>query len=432
MNLTERERARHSTYRPTAEHPLMLFLVALPFVVGLYPSLALLAATSQVPVLFGAYSRNLLFLNIGLVGSYAGFLLALWRKWRSLQFSATLLLCLLMFVATNNAVRDLTALEATTQVVRLAGGISMIVVAFLADKNGGVRWSSAGLGLGAVILIVALIDLAYSTSSRLFAESQSRIYGQYRTAMDLSNVGEQDIVLVGDSFVWGSGVPVEQRFGDVLERRLGGPPERVFSLGVIGAGVGNYNSQILDVPAGKKVRQVIVCFYANDMAPRQDLRDTLSKISEVVARRSFTLRALADLGRLILTPTAETYAQTVLDGYRADDDTFNVRWKLFEKSLRTLHQRAVERSRKPPALVILPMLVDFRSMSFNEPHRRVADLARQIGFQVLDTTPTFRHGKKAEYYRAASNDLHLNARGNEVVADILERMVRGEASGSSP
>jgi len=395
-----------------------MLLIALPFVLCLYPAIALLVTRSSIPVFFNMYSRDLLLLNTAMVLSYVGMFVASWFSWRGSQFVAVLVVVVLMLVAINNALRDLPGLEVTTQLVRVAGGMSLIVLAFLADKQQRSRWSGIGLGIGAVVLLTALIDFSFSSAVRLFAtDKQSQIYGTYRTAMDFGKVSEDDVVLVGDSFVWGAGVPIEQRFGDVLERKLGGP--HVYSLGIKGADLGNYNRQILDIPAGKRARQVIVFFYDNDMPARATLRFSLEKISVIAGQRSITGRVLIDLVRFTVTPTAELYAQEALDSFAKRDTTFEFRWRMLESGLKALYQRATERSLERPTLVILPMLVDFAT-SFDEPHRRVSELAEQIGFRALDATPSFlSFDHKLEHFRAASNDLHLNERGNAIIADIL-------------
>src|SRR6516162_11145944 len=394
-----------------------MLLIALPFAFCLYPAIALLVSLSEIPTFFNMYSRDLLLLNTAIVLSYVGMFIASWFNWRGLQFTAILLVALLTFVGVPHTVRNLPLLEVTTQLVRAAAGVSLIVVAFLANKQQVSRWSGIGVGIGAVVLLTALIDFSFSSAARLFASGDRQFYSTYRTAMDLGNLSEEDIVLVGDSFVWGWGVPIEQRVGDVLERKLGGP--HVYSLGIKGADVGNYNRQILDIPAGKRARQVIVFFYDNDMPARATLRFSLEKISVIAGQRSITGRVLIDLVRFTVTPTAELYAQEALDSFAKRDTTFEFRWRMLESGLKALYQRATERSLERPTLVILPMLVDFAT-SFDEPHRRVSELAEQIGFRALDATPSFLSvDQKLEHFRAGSNDLHLNERGNAIIADIL-------------
>jgi lysophospholipase L1-like esterase len=343
---------------------------------------------------------------------------ASWFSWRGLQFAAILVVVVLMLFAHNHAIGDLPGFKVTTQLVRIAGGISLIVVAFLADKQQQSRWSGISLGIGAVVLLTALVDFFFPPTPPCTCGLPAYgSYGTYRTAMDFGKVSEDDVVLVGDSFVWGAGVPIEQRFGDVLERKLGGP--HVYSLGIKGADLDNYNRQILDIPAGKRARQVIVFFYDNDMPARATLRFSLEKISAIAGQRSITGRVLIDLVRFTVTPTAELYAQELLDSFAKGDKTFEFRWRMFESGLKALYQRATERSLERPTLVILPMLVDFAT-SFDEPHRRVSELAEQIGFRALDATPSFLSvDQKLEHFRAGSNDLHLNERGNAIIADIL-------------
>jgi hypothetical protein len=342
---------------------------------------------------------------------------ASWFSWRGLQIAAILVVVVLMLFATNHAIGDLPGFEVTTQLVRVAGGFSLIVVAFLADKQQQSRWSGISLGIGAVVILTALVDFFFPATHCTCGFPAYGSYGTYRTAMDFGKVSEDDVVLVGDSFVWGAGVPIEQRFGDVLERKLGGP--HVYSLGIKGADVGNYNRQILDIPAGKRARQVIVFFYDNDMPDRATLRYSLEKISAIAGQRSITGRVLINLFRVTVTPTAELYAQELLDSFAKGDTTFEFRWRMLESGLKALYQRASERSLERPTLVILPMLVDFAT-SFDEPHRRVSELAAQIGFRALDATPSFLSvDQKLEHFRAASNDLHLNERGNAIIADVL-------------
>ena len=393
-------------------------LIALPFALCLYPAIALLVTRSNIPEFFNMYSRELLLLNTAIMLSYVGMFVASWFSWRGLQIAAILVVVVLMLFATNHAIGDLPGFEVTTQLVRIAGGISLIVVAFLADKQQQSRWSGISLGIGAVVLFTALVDFFFPPPPPCTCGLPAKgSYGTYRTAMDFGKVSEDDVVLVGDSFVWGAGVPIEQRFGDVLERKLGGP--HVYSLGIKGADLGNYNRQILDIPAGKRARQVIVFFYDNDMPARATLRFSLEKISVIAGQRSITGRVLIDLVRFTVTPTAELYAQEALDSFAKRDTTFEFRWRMLESGLKALYQRATERSLERPTLVILPMLVDFAT-SFDEPHRRVSELAEQIGFRALDATPSFLSvDQKLEHFRAGSNDLHLNERGNAIIADIL-------------
>ncbi len=402
-----------------------IILLALPFIIYLYPAGALLTAKSNTPVFFNMYSANLLLLNLITVMVYGVFLFGLIASWYALQFGAVFFLAGLTFVATNNSVLNLAAFEATTQVTRIFSGFALIVVAFLADKHKRSWLSGIGLGAGAIIAFSAMIDFGFaSISSLVRTDTAAQIYHQYRIVYDLTKVTDKDIVLVGDSFVWGSGVNADQRFGDILERRLDaeGKGSKVYSLGIIGADVKGYIRQIQDLPATSKVKQVVLCFYANDMPPRVNLQDTLQQVATSIGRGSVTLRMVVDYIRFLVTPSADVYANLLLTHYVEDDATFDFRWKQLEQEFREFLQLAAARSSQRPMVLIMPMLVDFKKAAFDGPMRRVSNLATRVGFRVVDTMPAFRtDGEKAERYRAAPNDLHLNEHGNAIVAEVLFR-----------
>jgi hypothetical protein len=404
-----------------------IILLALPFIIYLYPAVALLIAKSNTPLFFNMYSANLLLLNLTTVLVYVVFLFSLLASWRAIQFGAVLFLALLTLVAANNSVLNLTAFDATTQVARIFAGFALIVVVFLAHKDERSWLSGVGLGVGAIIACSAIADFGFASISRtLNTDTAAQIYRQYRTVYDLVKVTDEDIVLVGDSFVWGSGVRADQRFGDMLERRLNaeGKGLRVYSLGIIGADVTGYIQQIQDLPATSKVKQVVLCFYANDMPPRSNLLDTLQQVATSIGRRSVTLRMVVDLFQFLVTPSAEAYANLLLTHYAENDGTFEFRWEQLEREFKEFFQLAAMRSNKRPMIMILPMLVDFERAAFDGPMRRVSDLAARVGFVVIDTMPAFRaDGEKAERYRAAPNDLHLNEHGNRIVAEVLFRAI---------
>jgi len=412
---------------PSRRELSQIMLLALPFIIYLYPAVALLTAKSTTPVFFNMYSANLLLLNVFTVLIYGAFVLGLVASSHSIQFGAVFFLALLTLVAANNSVLNLAAFDPATQVARIFAGFALIVVAFLADKHERSWLSGLSLGVGAIVAFSAITDFGFASISRLFhTDRATQIYRQYRIAYDLAKVSDQDIVLVGDSYVWGSGIRADQRFGDILERRLDaeGKKSRVYSLGVTGADVKGYIQQIQDLPTTSKVKQIVLCFYANDMPPRVNLQDTLQQVAASIGRASVSLRMVVDLLQLWVTPTAEAYARLLLTHYVENDGTFDFRWKQLEEEFREFFQLAAVRSNKRPMIMILPMLVDFDTAAFDGPMRRVSNLAAHVGFEVVDTMPAFRaDGEKAERYRASPNDLHLNEHGNRIVADVLFRAI---------
>lgn len=406
---------------------LQVILLALPFIIYLYPAVGLLTAKSTTPAFFNMYSANLLLLNVFTVLIYGAFVFGLVASSRSILFGAVLFLAILTLVAANNSVLNLAAFDAITQVARIFAGLALIVVAFSAGKQEPFWFSGISLGIGAIVAFGAITDFGFASISRVLrTDDSAQIYRHYRTAYDLAQVTDQDIVLVGDSLVWGSGVRADQRFGDILEHRLDaeGRGSRVYSLGITGADVKGYIQQIRDLPTSSKVKQIVLCFYANDIPPRVNPQDTLQQVAASIGRASVSLRMAVDLFQLWVTPTAEAYGKLLLTHYVESDGTFDFRWKQLEGEFREFFQLAAARSNKRPMIMILPMLVDFDTAAFDGPMRRVGNLAAHVGFEVVDTMPAFRaDGEKAERYRAAPNDLHLNEHGNRIVAEVLFRAI---------
>jgi lysophospholipase L1-like esterase len=407
--------------------PSQIILLGLPFIIYLHPAVALLTAKSTVPVFFGLYSANLLLLNVFTVLIYGAFVFGLVINSHSIQFCAVFCLAILTLVAANNSVFNVAALDVICQVARTFAGLALIAVALFAGKRERIWLSKISLIIGAILAFSAITDFGFALVSRFLpTDDVTRVYRQYRLTYDLAKVIDQDIVLVGDSLVWGSGVRTEQRFGDILEHLLNaeGKRSRVYSLGITGADVKGYIQQIQDVPGTSKVKQVVLCFYANDMPARVNLQETLQQVAESIGRRSVTLHGIADLLQLWMTPTAEAYANVLLTHYVEDDGTFAVRWNQLERELREFFQLAAARSINRPMIMMLPILIDFDRAAFDDPMRRVSNLAKHVGFEVVDTMPAFRaKGEKAERYRAAPNDLHLNEHGNRIVADVLFRAI---------
>jgi lysophospholipase L1-like esterase len=405
-----------------------IFLLGLPFIVFLYPAIALLFATSNIPIYFGRYSLLLLLFNTLIIGVYGIFVFGLMTGWSSARCVATVTLGLLsLIVMSNNSLLDFPGIGTATQFTRILAGFTLLIIALRAEKGGKRIVARSGLVLGALFGLTGLFDLSWSVAASVQpTDTSKQIYGTYRTVYDLTKVGNRDVVLVGDSFVWGAHVPLEERVGDVLERRLraSAAQTRVYSLGVIGANLADYIRQIRDLPFEVRAKQVIILFYANDMPPRANLQDTLQQLAVNLGRASITLRMLVDLARIGVTSNVEEYAALLRSHFDEKNATFAARWRQLDQELTEIFELAKSRSQEVPALGLLPVLVDFQKGSFDQPMRRVGELAKRIGFRVVDTMPDFRRdGLKAEAYRVAPNDLHLNERGNRIVANVIYKIV---------
>ena len=422
---------RHFIYESRAAVRLSrpeLILLTLPFVFFLYPAFAMLVAKSEVPIYLNRYSWNLLLANIVNVAVYAAFGFGVVAGRLGLQSIAIFSLAVLTFIVfSSNSLLRLPAIEIIVQLARLSAGFALVVIAFQFHRSARNLLSKCCLVPGTLLGLAGLLDLSWGLVAHVLPMDKSKqLPSSYRTPYDLTNIQDQDIVLVGDSFVWGAGVRLEQRPGDILQQRLQTSSfhPRVYSLGVLGQNVQGYIQQVKDVPLTRRPKTIAVFFFANDMPPRTNLQDSLQQLAASLGHGSVVMRLGIDLFRIGITPTAEDYAALLLTHFDEQDATFSFRWQQLEKELTELFELARERAQDQPVFVLLPMLVDFEKGTFNEPLDRVGELAERIGFKVVDTMSAFRRdGRTAESYRAKPNDLHLNERGNGIVADVLFRLI---------
>src|SRR5262249_26370461 len=130
----------------------------------------------------------------------------------------------------------------------------------------------------------------------------------FREDYELRDISEQDIVIVGDSFVWGQGVRLEQTFGKVMESELRrrGSSGRVFLLGEIGIGPKRYLEIARGIPAGCRARRILVAFYHNDMPERGGGLERYINMAHSVGRSSPFLRLIIELPLRWATPDVDS------------------------------------------------------------------------------------------------------------------------------
>ncbi|HEY2154342.1 MAG TPA: hypothetical protein VGH33_01845, partial [Isosphaeraceae bacterium] len=286
-------------------------------------------ARSTAPVVLGRYSASQFAYQIFNVATLA--LLLTPARWERARWAGYALAIASTFLAPiNEAVRQLPGILAILPAVRLLIGWSLIVGEFDRFRRG-IMARRAILAVGFALAALSLLDLAlwaWVASTSGFDED----YEGYRDRYALEQVAPDDIVLVGDSFVWGHGVKKSERFGNVLEGlyRSEGRGVHVYSLGVRGAGPERDLESLARVPADRRPGTVILSFYPNDLEPRPKHRPKalalLERATWTLGRSSLTFRGLHDILGRIESPNLDRYHQSVVDDYGRDDPTFPTRW----------------------------------------------------------------------------------------------------------
>jgi len=197
-----------------------LFGISLsPLVIYLYPAVACFLATSKVPLILGRYSIFLAIFNIWNLSVY---ILAIWGFRRDNHVIKQL--CYLSIIISsflimgNNELQRLPFISVVLLSVRFLAGLSMIILEFKHFQK--IKTSASGiyLSIGMVIVLISLLDFGLLFWTQKTPRLAVPLTSRFRQSYDLNNITNNDIILIGDSFVWGAGVTGDETFGNVLER----------------------------------------------------------------------------------------------------------------------------------------------------------------------------------------------------------------------
>lgn len=394
-----------------------------PLLLYLYPAVASLFSKSAMPWLFGRWSLFLAISNAWNIALLVAIGLALWRGSRRLLAACYLLLILSTFaVHASRTARDLPAIQFVLPAIRLLAGVALVALSFQEFRR---TRRPLPLALAAGVFAVMLTGCDYVLLAITLTRSeQGGSGGPLREPYDLNAIRAEDLILVGDSFVWGQGVQKSERFGDQLDALWAeqGKRQHVYSLGVIGCDVNGYIEILSRIPAPVRAQRVVLCFYLNDMPPVYHLRD---KVHDLLVGARFGCPSLGFAGDQLgkcLTRTVDDYHAYLVSCLDPTERTFATRWRHLEGQLRQVNDLAAAHSIQPPGFVIIPIMVDFHDYPLNQTHQDLTRLAQQLGFEPFDLLPIFRQelGHGAEYL-AGPNDNHFDARTHRLVARQLAR-----------
>src|SRR5262249_11642745 len=150
---------------------------------------------------------------------------------------------------------------------------------------------------------------------------------------DLGAVTADDIVLVGDSFVWGYGVDKDEAFGFRLQAlyQAEGRPTKVYSLGVGGWDPPEYVECLARGPRDVRGRRGVLSYYMNEM-PFKDLSlwDCRFQAIHILGVGSPLMQLLGDVNDNVPSPFIDTYHRFLVERYDPADPTFRSRWEQLE------------------------------------------------------------------------------------------------------
>ena len=243
-------------------------------------------------------------------------------------------------------------------------------------------------------------------------------------------------LVVGDSFCFGQGVRVQDRFSDVLERRLAesslewADGRRVIvNLCELGLDIQGALDVLRSVAERDwTVERIVYAYTLNDPVEPPELRYQQLYINDLMHFRARNLdTALAAdapwyaWSRLLSTLhrnwIASEVTQRTESWYRALHDN-EEGWPKTQKVLRRM-ARVAERQDAELVLVVFPLFHRFDHYPFGDIHERLRALAEQQGVAFVDLLPTFEDLDERALQVHPVTDFHPNHLAHRRAAEAL-------------
>jgi hypothetical protein len=249
------------------------------------------------------------------------------------------------------------------------------------------------------------------------------------------------ILLLGDSFTFGSGVPNDADiFAALLEQKLNAQlAERGTSVEVLNGGIpGSQTSDWVDLlqNVGDSFQPdvIIVVFFLRDGTLTSSVASFFGPIrDEIVAQnQSSLLYQNVYLYRLYSdsrdrTLISDSYTQAMNDSYFGDRQQTQ-EWRIAQTNMRHIKMVGEEMHARV-GLIVFPVLADFNGPY---PFQRIVDEVARFGSEsqlpTLNLLPAFK-GKNAADLWVSSLNQHPNSIGHEIAANGMLAFVQELVAG---
>jgi hypothetical protein len=230
--------------------------------------------------------------------------------------------------------------------------------------------------------------------------------------------GEVRVLVMGDSFPFGIGVPEEEAIPRRLEEALQAAVPTGRTVRTVNLGVVSYNSeqqlrQLESVGLAMRPSLVVVLYALNDIEPVWWVFDKRRAWPVDLAQRSYAASLAGFAARLVKYRLTGAFGGIDVGRYREGDP----RWESVERSLSRMHALCSERGVAFAVIVYDP----------SPPIDMVRRLGAERGFPVLEALPErdprWRERPPQEL-RNSAVDSHPNAEGCRAYARLIaERLI---------
>jgi hypothetical protein len=223
--------------------------------------------------------------------------------------------------------------------------------------------------------------------------------------------GEFRILMMGDSFPFGIGVPEERCLPAALEAQLTkraqpGTTFRVINMGVVSYNTEQEQRQLEELGLGLKPDLVLLAYAVNDIERIMWVFDKRRGFVVNAAQRSYAVSFLAFTARTVKFKLFG-YSGISLGDYTGT----NPRWQAVDRGLARMH--ALCRDAGVPFVV-------FYYDELPAPKQLVQGVGTREGFPVFDLDPRMRAaGHDPRAFRNSIVDSHPNVEGNRLWAGVL-------------
>lgn len=237
------------------------------------------------------------------------------------------------------------------------------------------------------------------------------------------------IAVLGDSMVFGLGVPPEQTFAKLLENELHDIPGGVvtFNVGAPGTAPHVQREKLEDLLPVLQPDLVVQVLYPNDLGV--ELRSLVQRIHDIRREPFWTGRGSYLLHFIELKIREAVLWRQTLAFYRGGLTAAEraLAWQRFEKDL-TACRDTFRAAGAGYVIVLFPWLIELHDYPLIDVHERVGHLINGLGVEYLDLLPAFA-GRNAALYRNSDVDEHPNARGHETAARAIGAFLRDSVLG---